>query len=135
MNLVQRAMPGGSVTDFEREVKSDLEMQRLQALVTNAVAVSDSAVKSEYLDRGTKIKFDYAVVSAADIKKSLHPSDTDLQAFFKQNAARYAQAVPETRKVSFFSFDASNLPGGKPQVSDADVQAYYAAHQSEYKVD
>ncbi len=135
MNLVQRAMPGGSVTDFEKEVKSDLEMQRLQALVTNGVAVSENAVRADYLEQGTKIKFDYAVVSAADLKKSLNPSDTDLQAFFKQNASRYAQAVPETRKVSFFSFDAGNLPGGKPQITDADVQAYYSAHQAEYKVD
>ncbi len=32
------------------------------------------------------------------------------------------------------SFDASNLPGGKPQVTDADVQAYYNAHQDQYQV-
>jgi peptidyl-prolyl cis-trans isomerase D len=32
------------------------------------------------------------------------------------------------------SFDTSNLPGGKPQISDADVQAYYNAHQDQYQV-
>ena len=135
MNFVQRALPGASVSDFETEVKSDLEMQRLQALVTGGVMVADNAVRAEQMEQGTKIKFDYAVVSASDIKKTLNPSDTDLQAFFKQNAARYANAVPETRKVAFFSFDASNLPGGKPQVTDADLQAYYNAHQADYKVD
>lgn len=135
MDFVQRALPGASVTDFEREVKSDLEMQRLQATVTGGVVVSDNAVRAEQMEQGTKIKFDYAVVSAADLKKTLNPSDSDLQAFFKQNAARYANAVPEMRKVAFFSFDASNLPGGKPQITDADIQGYYNAHQADYKVD
>ena len=31
-----------SVPEFEREVKSDLELQRLQAMVTGGVSVSDS---------------------------------------------------------------------------------------------
>ena len=79
--------------------------------------------------RGTKVKFDYVVISADDLRKAINPSDADLQAFFKSNAARYATAIPETRKIQYVSFDASNLPGGKPQVTDADVQAYYNAHQ------
>jgi peptidyl-prolyl cis-trans isomerase D len=121
------------VADFEAEVKSDLELQRLQALVTGGVSVSDSAVRAQYLQTGTKVKFDYAVVSLADVKQTINPSDADLQAFFKQSAARYATAVPEQRKISFFSFDSNNLPGGPVQVSDADVQAYYNQHQDQYK--
>ena len=57
-----------------------------------------------------------------------------MKSFFKANAARYANAIPETRKIAYISFDASNLPGGKPQISDADVQAYYNAHQDQYQV-
>jgi peptidyl-prolyl cis-trans isomerase D len=121
------------VAEFETEVKSDLELQRLQALVTGGISVSDAAVKASYLQSGTKVKFDYAVITAADIAKTINPTDADLQAFFKQNAARYATAVPETRKIQFFSFDSSNVPGGMPQVSDADVQAYYNAHIDQYK--
>ncbi|MBB5065522.1 peptidylprolyl isomerase [Granulicella mallensis] len=123
-----------SVPEFEAEVKSDLELQRLQSLVTAGVTVSDAAVRADYMQQGTKVKFDYAVIAASDIKKTINPSDADLQAFFKQFAARYATAIPETRKLELFSFDASNIPGGKPQVSDADVQAYYNAHLDQYKV-
>jgi peptidyl-prolyl cis-trans isomerase D len=119
--------------EFEAEVKSDLELQRLQALVTGGVSVSDAAVKAEYLQTGTKVKFDYALVSAADVAKTINPSDADLQKFFKDNAARYATAVPETRKIAFIAFDNATIPGGAPQVSDADVQAYYNAHIDQYK--
>jgi len=121
------------VKDFEDQLKDDLELQRLQSLVTGGVTVSDSAVRAEYLQSGTKVKFQYAVVSAADLQQTINPSDADLQTFFQQNAARYATAMPETRKIEFFSVDSSALPGGKPAVTDADIQAYYAAHQADYK--
>jgi len=122
-----------SVTDFEDAVRSDLELQRLQALVTGGLTVSDAAVREEFMKNGTKVKFDYAVIASSDVKKTINPSDADLQAFFQQNAPRYATAAPETRKISFFSFDASNLPGGKPVISQADIQAYYNSHQAQYK--
>ena len=121
------------VTQFETEVKSDLELQRLQALVTGGISVSDSAVRAQYLQTGTKVKFDYAVISSSDIKATINPSDAELQNFFKTNAARYATAIPETRKITFFSFDSSNLPGGQAQITDGDVQAYYNAHLDQYK--
>ena len=123
-----------SVPEFESEVKSDLEVQRLQSLVTGGVTVSDAAVRADYMQQGTKVKFDYAVIAAADIKKTINPTDAELQDFFKKNAARYANAVPETRKIELFAFNASDVPGGKAPLSDADVQAYYNAHQDQYKV-
>ena len=127
--------PQLSRTDFEKQLKQDLELQRLQALVTGAVTVPDNAVREAYLQAGTKVKFDYAVVSAEDVKKTINPSDAELQAFFKQNATRYANAIPETRKIQYAAFTAANLPGGKPQVTDAEVQAYYNAHLAAYKTD
>lgn len=133
MSFVQTAF-GTTRSDFESKVKDDMELTRLQALITGGVTVSDNAVREAYKLQGTKVKFDYAVISAEDLAKGINPSDADLQNFFKTNAARYASAVPETRKINYFSFDASNLPGGKPQVSDADVTAYYNAHKDQYQV-
>lgn len=123
-----------SRSDFETQVKNDLEVNRLEALVTGGVSVSDNAVREAYKTQGTKVKFDYAVVSADDIRKTINPSDGDLQAFFKANAAKYATAVPEMRKIEYVSFDASNVPGGKPSVSDSDILAYYNQHQAQYEV-
>lgn len=126
---------GISVQDFEKDVRDGLQLDRLQSLITGGVTVSDNAVREAYRKQGLKVKFDYAVVNADDIKKTLNPSDSELEAFFKNNAARYASAVPEARKLSYIAFDASNLPGGRPQISDADIQAYYNQHLAEYKVE
>lgn len=133
INFVQSAFQT-SRGDFESQVKSDMELNRLQALITGGVTVSDNAVRAAYMVDGTKVKFDYAVISADDLRKTINPSDAELMSFFKANQARYATAIPETRKIEYVAFDASNLPGGKPTVTDADIQAYYNAHQDQYQV-
>ena len=125
---------GMSVLKFETEVKSDIELQRLEALVTGGVTVSEQAAREAYLKQGQKAKFDYAVLSAIELKKTISPTDAELEGYFKANGARYATAVPEQRKISFFQIDAANLPGGAPKVSDSEIQAYYSQHGDEFKV-
>lgn len=133
MNFVQNFFQT-SRADFETQIKSDMELQRLQSLITGGVTVSDNAVREAYRTQGTKVKFDYALISADSLGKTINPTDAELEKFFKDNAAKYATAMPETRKIEYVSFDASNLPGGKPQISDADIQAYYNQHQAQYQV-
>ena len=135
INFVQSAFGNQlSRAEFESQVKSDMELNRLQALITGGVTVSDDAVRKAYLTDGTKVKFDYVVISSDDVRKGINPSDAELQAFFKNNATRYSNAIPESRKVQYVAFDSSNIPGGKPQIADADIQAYYNAHKDQYEV-
>ena len=47
-------------------------------------------MKDSFRQQGTKIKFDYAVLSSEDLLKQINPTDAELEAFFKQNAAKYA---------------------------------------------
>ena len=133
MNFVQNQV-GMTRSQFESLIKKEMEQNRLQAMITGGVTVSDNAVRESYRVSGTKVKFDYAVISAEDIAKTVNPSDSDLQAFFKSNAAKYATAIPETRKISYISFGVDQLPGGPPKVTDAEVQAYYNQHIADYQV-
>jgi peptidyl-prolyl cis-trans isomerase D len=120
---------------FENEIKKEIEENRLRALITGGVTISDQEVKDSYRQQATKIKFDYAVLSADDLQKQINPSDADLETFFKQNAARYATAIPEARKIQYIAFTEANLPQGAPQVTDAEIQQYYSQHQKDYQVD
>ena len=117
-----------STQKFETEVKKEIEENRLKAMVTGGITVSDTEVRSYYTDQGTKIKFDYAVINSADLEKEINPSDADLQTFFKTNATKYAKAIPESRKISYVAFSDGQEPGGTPQVSDAEIQQYYTQH-------
>ncbi len=121
-----------SVTDFEDSIKDDITIRRLQAFVTGGVTVSDAEVRDTYRKQNIKIKFDYAVISSDDLRKTINPSDSELEAFFKKNAARYAQAVPEERTISYFAFTADQVPGGAAQPTQEAIQQYYNDHKSDY---
>jgi peptidyl-prolyl cis-trans isomerase D len=91
-------------------------------------------VRAAYLKQATKVKFEYAVLSAADLRKQINPSEAELKAYFQQNSARYAHAIPETRKVQYVAFNFGQVPGGPPQITDADIQRYYNEHQKDFQV-
>jgi peptidyl-prolyl cis-trans isomerase D len=121
-----------SVTEFEEGIRENIVIHRLQSLITGGVTVSDQEVRDSYRKENIKIKFDYAVLSAEDLRKTINPSDAELEGFFKQNAAHYATAVPEERKITYFAFTPGELPGGVPHPTDQEIQQYFRAHESEY---
>ena len=123
-----------SVGEFEAGIKRDIAIRRLQALITGGVTVSNQEVREAYRKANIKIKFDYAVLSADSLRNQISPSDAELQAFFKKNAARYANAVPEERQITYFAFTTTDLPGGVPQPTQQEIQQYYNDHQSDYSI-
>src|SRR5580698_405246 len=123
-----------SIQDFESQIKKEIEINRLESMVTGGVTVSDQDVRNAYREQGTKIKFDYAVINSEDLRKQINPTDAELQAFFKQNAARYKDAAPETRKLTYIALNQNDVPGGAPAVSSQQVDQYYQSHQKDYQV-
>jgi peptidyl-prolyl cis-trans isomerase D len=123
-----------STDNFENELRDSITINRLRSFITAGVTVNDSEIRDQYRKQNIKIKFDYAVISTDELRKQIKPSDAELQAFFAKNAPRYANAVPEQRKVAYFAFTVDQIPGGAPKASQEEIQAYYNAHQTEYQV-
>lgn len=121
-----------SVADFEESVKHDVAIRRLESLITAGVTVDEKEAKQLYLKNNVKIKFDYAVLTGDDLRKQINPTDGELESFFKKNAARYANAVPEQRTITYFAFTPNDVPGGVAQPTQQEIQQYFRAHQSEY---
>jgi peptidyl-prolyl cis-trans isomerase D len=117
---------------FESEIKTEIAIRRLEALITAPVTVSEQAVRAAYMKQNLKIKFDYAVLTADSLRNQINPTDAQLRAYFKQNAARYANAVPEERSISYFAFTTNDLPGGVPQPTQQQIEQYYNDHKSQY---
>ncbi len=122
-----------STADFEKQIADQIVINRLRSFVTAGVTVPDSEIREQYRKQNIKIKFDYAVLASDDLRKQINPSDADLQAYFAKNGPRYAAAVPEERKITYFAFTADQLPGGAPKTTPQEVQAYYTQHQAEYQ--
>jgi peptidyl-prolyl cis-trans isomerase D len=123
-----------SVAEFEEDLRDNIAIHRLEALITAGVTVSDQEVREEYRKNNIKIKFDYAVLSADDLGKQINPPDSQLTDFFSKNAARYATAVPEQRQITYFAFTLNQIPGGIPQPSQQEIQQYFNSHRADYSV-
>jgi peptidyl-prolyl cis-trans isomerase D len=121
------------VAQFEQQVKEDLLIRKLQALVEGGVRVSDADTEQELRRENTKVKLEYALLSLDKVMSEIHPSEAELRAFFDKNQARYANAIPERRKANYIAVDHAKV-SEQVQVTREDLQRYYNQHRDEYRV-
>jgi peptidyl-prolyl cis-trans isomerase D len=130
-NFVQRN--DMTVPQFEELEKNYILVRKLRALVSSSAFVGDTEVRDEFEQRNTKVKFEYAVITQADILKGLHPTDEELKAFYERNKASYNNSIPEKRQIKYVVVDSSKI-GSAVTVTDQDLQTYYDQHREEYRV-
>jgi len=122
-----------TVPQFEELEKDFILVRKLRALVSTSAFVGEPDVRQEFERRNTKVKFEYAVLTQADILKGLHPTDPELKAYFERNKANPAYAIPEKRQIKYAVVDSTKI-AATTQVSDQDLQAYYDKHRDEYRL-
>jgi peptidyl-prolyl cis-trans isomerase D len=130
-NFVQRN--DLTVPQFEGLEKDFILVRKLRALVSSSAFVGDTEVRDEFNRRNTKVKFEYAVITQADILKGLHPTDEELKAFYERNKATYNNSIPEKRQIKYVVVDSAKIAAATT-VTDQDLQAYYDQHRDEYRV-
>jgi peptidyl-prolyl cis-trans isomerase D len=122
-----------TVTQFERSVKEDILIDKLRSLVAGGAMVTDAEIRQKFEKENTKVKFDYAVLRKDDILKELHPTDSELKAFYDRNKASYNNSIPEKRKIKYVLVDTAKLQS-EAQVSQQDLQNYYDQHRDEFRM-
>jgi len=122
-----------TVSQFEAQQKDYILIRKLRALVSTSAFVGDAEVRDEFNQRNTKVKFEYAVITQADILKGLHPTDEELKAFYERNKATYNNSIPEKRQIKYVVVDSAKIATATT-VTDQDLQAYYDQHRDEYRV-
>jgi peptidyl-prolyl cis-trans isomerase D len=130
-DMIQRA--DLTVPQFEAEQKDFILVRKLRALVSSSAFVGESEVRDEFTHRNTKVKFEYAVITQADILKELHPTDEELKTYYDRNKATYNNTIPEKRQIKYVVVDSSKI-GATASVTDQDLQAYYDQHRDEFRV-
>jgi peptidyl-prolyl cis-trans isomerase D len=117
---------------FEDSVGKDIMLSKLQALISGSATVSEAAIREQFVKQNSKVKFDYAVLKQDDLRKALHPSDTELKAYYDSHKQQYANSIPEKRKVKYAVVDTSKV-AGDIQISHDDLVAYYDQHRDQYR--
>ena len=122
-----------TVPQFLQLEKDFLLTRKLRSLVAGGAVVTDAELHDEFQRKNTKVKFDYAVLSQDDIRRSIHPSEDELKAFYERNKATYNNSIPEKRKVKYVLIDTIKLEA-QTAVTPQELQAYYDQHRDEYRV-
>ena len=130
-NFVQRN--DMTVPQFEALEKDFVIVRKLRALVSTSAFVGDTEVRDEFERRDTRVKFEYGVITQADILKGLHPTDEELKAFYERSKATYNNSIPEKRQIKYVVVESAKIAAATT-VSDQDLQAYYDQHRDEYRV-
>jgi len=126
-NFAQRA--DLTIPQFENLEKEYILIRKLRALITGAAYVGDPEIRAEFDRRNTKVKFDYAVLTQADILKGLHPTDQELKAYYDRNKASYTS--PEKRQIKYVI-----VRKVKPEdvsLTQQEIQGYYDQHRDDYR--
>lgn len=118
---------------FEEGVAKDIQMTKLRALISGSASVSDEEIRQQFLKQNTKVKFNYAVLKQDGLRKGLHPTDAELQAFFQSHKNSYANSIPEKRKIKYAALDLTKIKDST-QVTHEELQAYYDQHRDQYRV-
>lgn len=129
-DMLQRA--NLTPTKFEQDVANEILISKLQALIAGGASVSEAEIHEQFIKQNSKVKFDYAVLKQDDIKKGLHPTEQELNAYYESHKNTYANSVPEKRKVKYALIDTSKAEAGV-QVARDDLRAYYDQHRDEYR--
>lgn len=122
-----------TVPQFEQELRDELTIRKLRSVLGAGVFVSPNEVHDAFVKLKTKVKFDYAVISAEELAKNVKVEDAELKAFYEKNQKQFANMIPEQRRAKFVVVDAAHMPNPvKP--SNEDLQGYYRQHAGEYRV-
>jgi peptidyl-prolyl cis-trans isomerase D len=128
--MVQQGF-GLSVQSFENQLRQSILQQKFRQLVTAGITVSPEEVREAFLRQNEKVKIDYVLVKPSDLAAKLHPSQSELEAWYKAHMSEYQ--VPEQRAASYLLLD-RNLLQKSTTIPEQQMLAYYQKHIDLYRV-
>jgi len=121
---------GMSVPEFENNLRLKGYEDSIVNLATEGIIVTPAEAESEYRRRNEKIKIDYIAFDPSKMIATLKATPEELSAYFARNRSFYN--LSETRSLQLVVADQAKV-AESIQVTDAQVQSYYNAHQDQYR--
>src|SRR5262249_23619153 len=94
---------------------------------------TDAEVRREFENKNSKVKFAYAVLRKDDLLQQIHPTETELKAFYDRNKATYNNSIPEKRKIRYVLIDNGKIQA-QTIVTHDELQTYYNQRREDYRV-
>jgi peptidyl-prolyl cis-trans isomerase D len=112
--------------EFEATVRADLAQALAQDMVTSAVTVSQAQAHQAYNLAHEQVNLSYIELAAADFLAKVHPTDQQIQAYYKANSATFRE--PERISVAYIRYSPDQL-ADRIQPTDEQIKDYYQRHR------
>ena len=122
----------GDIPAFERGIAEDIAREKLEALITAGVHVSEDEVRDEYVRKNTSLDLTYVIVSTAKLAEKIQPTDDELKAFYEKHKTDYRFDLPQ-KKIRYLFID-QDKSGEKVQISDKELHDEFDSLKPEFKI-
>ena len=127
--MLQMQNPPMRESDFERQVRRSITMEKLQAALTNWISISDADADRAFRERNEKVKLAVVNFPADRFREGLQATDEEVSEWFEGNKETYR--VSEKRKVKYALVDVQGIRN-RITVSPQDVQRYYEDNAQQF---
>ena len=113
---------------FERDVRDDLLLQKMQQVMTQNIYVSDAAVEQALRDEAERAAIAYVQLPATQLGE-VQATREELEQYLAENQEQFR--VPAQRRVAYLLVD-QNRVAQEVAPSEEELRAYYQQNQDEF---
>jgi peptidyl-prolyl cis-trans isomerase D len=121
----------GDVAVFERGVARDIAREKLEALVTAGVTVSEDEVREEYKRKNSSLDLTYVAVSTTKLAEKMQPAEQELKDYYEKHKTEYR--IDAVQKKIRYVFLDQNKAGAKVQLTDNELREEFQNVKPEFK--
>jgi peptidyl-prolyl cis-trans isomerase D len=127
--ILDMQRPPLTPSQFENSLRKQLMLEKLRAIVTDWVTVTDAEADAEYRRRNEKVKVELVHFSSETFRSQVTASDAEIAASFEANKEKYR--VGERRKIRYVLIDEEALRANI-NISTRDIERYYNNNIEQY---
>jgi peptidyl-prolyl cis-trans isomerase D len=127
--LLDMARPPLTTSQFEASLRRQLTVEKLRAMVTGWVTVTEAEAEAEYKRRNEKVKVQLVHVSADTFRAQVNATDAEIAAYYEAHKDTYR--VGERRKIRYLLVDEDALRAGVT-VPSREIERYYNNNLDQY---
>lgn len=130
--LYERSLRGAGLTPavFETNVRQQLLTDKLKALLSSGLAVTEPEAMNHYMFENEEISLFYVSINASECETEVNATKQDLTLWYESHSENY-MTEPQI-KLSYLALKESDV--GDANVTDPEIEAYYKDHRNEYEV-
>lgn len=115
--------------EFERQIRSDLLLQKLNLWITGGALATAEEIEQEYRRRNDRVRLDYVVLRPSDFYSRVQATEDDLRAYYDNNKESFL--LPERRAVRYVEVNTAFLQD-RIEIKDDDLQRLYNERRAAY---